>query len=219
MTGLRRLSLGRGLAMLLGVAGCEARREPATVVAERPSITALAVTILGEAKDSRLPSVREAIDHWNREAARLGLRVRLDSGILRSRPIPDDALQAASRAMPWGGLGLLRLRNSLADVPGAVVIVLGRSELISFAATSGTGRLGVIGLRPADRWPLSLPNTARNVVAHELGHVLGLQHNADANTLMCGRPAPCRPAAFSSPSPRFFPLLSKEEERLRQRWR
>jgi hypothetical protein len=65
---------------------------------------------------------------------------------------------------------------------------------------------------------LSLPNTLRNVTAHELGHVLGLRHNDDVASLMCGRPAPCRPAAFASDSAHFFPLTTIDKNRLRKRW-
>ncbi|MBK7831714.1 MAG: matrixin family metalloprotease [Gemmatimonadetes bacterium] len=67
-------------------------------------------------------------------------------------------------------------------------------------------------------WPLSLPNTVRNVIAHELGHVLGLEHNGDATTLMCGRPASCRPVDFASGNARFFPLTAEDERRLTRRW-
>ena len=55
---------------------------------------------------------------------------------------------------------------------------------------------------------------ARNVIAHELGHAIGLRHNADATKLMCGRPAPCRPDAFAADTPRYFPLTAEEKARL-----
>ena len=210
------------MAALLAVTACGVgdSAPAATRAREQPGAsTTLRVTIICRADDSRVPVVREALAHWNTEAARLGLRVHLDSATLVSGPLPEDALRAAGRAMPWRALGILRLRTALTSVEGDVVIALSRADLISFGVTTGTGRVGVIGLRPADRWPLSLPNALRNVVAHELGHVLGLEHNADATTLMCGRPAPCRPSAYESDRARFFPLTASDEMALRKRWR
>ena len=47
---------------------------------------------------------------------------------------------------------------------------------------------------------------------------LGLSHNADPRTLMCGRPAPCRPDSFASTTVRLFPLTLSDERQLRERW-
>jgi hypothetical protein len=182
--------------------------------------TSLRVTILGDPRDPRVGPAREALGHWNGELARLQLGVRLDSGTVASGPLPEDALRAASGAKrtPWGWWADARLRATLDPVPGDIVVALSRTDLISFSVPWSTGHKGVVGLRRSDIRPLSLPNTVRNVVAHELGHVLGLSHNADSTTLMCGRPAPCRPAAFASDSAHVFPLTADDERSLRRRW-
>ena len=80
----------------------------------------------------------------------------------------------------------------------------------------GRGHKGIAIIRRPDVPPLSLPNVARNVIAHELGHVLGLPHTSDPALLMCGRPAPCRPAVFQSETKVFFPLTDSERRLLAQ---
>jgi hypothetical protein len=52
--------------------------------------------------------------------------------------------------------------------------------------------------------PLTLPNVAHNVIAQQLGRAIGLSDNADPTTLMCGRPALCRPDLFASDRPLVF---------------
>jgi matrixin len=69
-----------------------------------------------------------------------------------------------------------------------------------------------IGVQTDRSEPLTFPNVARNVVAHELGHTLGLAHNGNTPTLMCG---PCQHTVYRSDEPRFFPLTPQEREQLR----
>jgi hypothetical protein len=207
------------LLLLAATVGCRESRVDAATLEHTATGIRLHVTILGHATDARVAPIREALAHWNSELLRLGRTVQLDSGSERDRSVSDEILRAASGEVAFGyGPAISRLRSSLSGVPGDIVIALSDTDLISFGIPWRAGGQGVVALRRADIPPLSLPNTVRNVVAHELGHVLGLPHNTDATTLMCGRPAPCRPAVFASDSVHFFPLTPSDERLIRERW-
>jgi hypothetical protein len=177
------------------------------------------VVIFGDSTDARLAPAREAIHFWSGELRRLDRRLRFDSGTVRINHIPDDVARAAqSEVLFGGGPATNRLLEQLTDVPGDIVVILTNTDLISFSVPWRRDRKGVAAIRRGDVWPLSLPNTVRNVTAHEIGHVLGLAHNRDSTTLMCGRPASCRPSVFVSDVARFFPLTSGDERFIRSRW-
>jgi hypothetical protein len=179
--------------------------------------TALGVTVIGSSADPRADAVEEAVAFWNRELSRLGVDVRFGKVRFTDGEAADRLLNELER-------GKLDLRSDdglpelLRPIPGDVVVALPDAKLTSFGTPWSPKSKGFVALRRADTAPLSLPNVARNAAAHELGHVLGLDHNDDATTLMCGRPAPCRPDAFASDTPRFFPLKAEEERRLRSLW-
>src|SRR5215470_2578532 len=145
------------------------------------------VLIAGQSGDARVPLVRAAVAHWNGILAGIGSGFRL---------------------------GPVSFGGSAAGQSGAIVVVLSDGDFISHVNRLPGGDGAVALIRNANGPPLSLPNVARNVIAHELGHAIGIGHNSDPALLMCGRPAPCRPPLFASQTARYFPLSGAERSRL-----
>jgi hypothetical protein len=172
------------------------------------------ITVVSPAGDSRLRAVDEAVAFWNRTLDEIGSGFRLGAVTRMVRPIPEEALQLLSASVLSGRGRTVNFPAALRDLPGDITIFLAESEFVSFASPFNENFKKVIGIRGTSFPPMSLPNVPRNVVAHELGHAIGLQHNSDPTMLMCGRPARCRPHLFRSDQPRVFPLTGDERHRL-----
>ena len=173
------------------------------------------ITVVSPAGDSRLQAVDQAIAFWNRTLAEIGSGFRLGSLTRVARPIPEDALQLLSAEVVGGRGRSANIPPALLDSPGDLTIVLAESAFISFASPPfDENSKRIVGIRGTSAPPMNLPNVPRNVIAHELGHAIGLGHNSDPTTLMCGRPASCRPDLFRSDEPRMFPLTEDEKHRL-----
>jgi hypothetical protein len=178
----------------------------------------LSVTVVGaDSSDPRWRAAEEAVAFWNQQLTEAGVDVRLGPITRLVQPVPDDALRKLSTAV-LGSRFEPDIPEELRRIPGEIVVALSTDDLISFGIHWRPDRKGLVGMRRADIPPLSLPNVPRNVVAHELGHVLGLKHNSDPANLMCGRPAPCRPSVFASERDQFFPLTSLDMATLRTQW-
>jgi Matrixin len=163
------------------------------------------ITVVGRADDPRLSVVRDAVEFWNRAFALLPTRFRFGRITRIDGSVSEQDLENARDTEKPG---------AFASYPGDLVIVLSDADFVSF--TSHIGDRMLVAIKNGSTSPLNLPNVLPNVIAHELGHALGLQHNSDPSTLMCGRPSPCRPAAFLSDSPRMFPLTPADLARLRE---
>jgi hypothetical protein len=205
------------LCLLLAVpatAGCQSTPAPAGRDALRvPWAKVPAVLILSPADDPRIPLAHQAIDFWNRTFAELGSGFRLGAVSHQTGSIPVEELRALSASILSPTM-VLALPESVRELPGDLVMVLSNGDFVSFAARWPSAQRALVGIRSDRLYPLTLRNVTRNLIAHELGHAIGLGHNDDPAALMCGRPAPCRPDAFASAVERYFPLTSAERSRL-----
>lgn len=175
------------------------------------------VILMPAPADARLAATREALAFWNRTLAELGLAARLvETALVRQSPATRPLENYAQRL--WRQAGRIsagqrgpRAPRELLDLPGDVVVLLSRQHLMSFAwPVDGTDKYFVaIGTRTDD--PASNPVAARNVVAHELGHALGLVHNDYPAALMC---SPCRSSLIAAYKQRFLPLTPADRARL-----
>jgi hypothetical protein len=177
---------------------------------KRPS-----VLIVAPDGDSRIQAAHDAIDFWNRTFAGLGTPFRFGPVAQAAGTLSETELRAMSDKV-LSRTGPPELTATVRAFSGDVIILLSNGDFTSFAARWLDEGRALVGIRTQSTRPLSLPNVTRNVIAHELGHAIGLGHNGDPAMLMCGRPAPCRPDAFASRTERFFPLTETEKAELRR---
>jgi hypothetical protein len=175
-----------------------------------------AIIILGAADDPRVPLIRDAVAFWNGVMLEISSPFRLREATVAQNPIPEMELKKLSEITVGGLAGKFPMPDGVRSAPGDMVIALADIDFVSFAARWPDENKALVAIKSHKAWPLTLPNVMRNVIAHEIGHAIGLFHNADPAMLMCGRPAECRPELFRSDGARYFPLTEQDRNDLRR---
>jgi hypothetical protein len=174
------------------------------------------VVLVSPENDSRIQATYEAIDFWNHTFAQISTSFRLGSVTRTAEKLPANQIALLSQNL----LARSDLSN-IREMSGDLILVLSDENFISFAyGLPSDSRIldgkVLVAIKSQKIFPLTLPNVTRNVIAHELGHAIGLNHNSDPTKLMCGRPASCRPNLFESKQAKFFPLSDEEKTILKK---
>jgi hypothetical protein len=180
-----------------------------------PAAAAGRVLVLSPAdEDARIVRVREAVAYWKDVFAELGLEPPfVDAGVA--------IYPAGARAIENFAWQISRLAGRLPDdaekpppprellaIDADVVVLLSTQPLLPFARPLGEPGRYLVAIPRALHSDDSGADS--NVIAHELGHVLGLRHGADPGALMC---EPCL-TTEKNDEKKFRPISTADRARL-----
>jgi hypothetical protein len=163
---------------------------------EEPRARSVAV-LSADASDPRIAATRRAVRFWNETLAAMRLTPRFAEPVLLVVPETLEAVETYARLISldqrrlFAGAAGPPAPSALTDLPGDVLVLLSTQRIVSFAwPLAGAGGEGVhryfLAIRTDRVPPLANPGVTHNVIAHELGHTLGLTHNGTPTMLMCG---------------------------------
>jgi hypothetical protein len=179
------------------------------------------ITVVSAADDGRMSAVSEAIRYWNEEFLNLGSSFRLGRVTYVNRVVPADDLRRLGRLVESKlalnefrrlvnpRSGQIDLPESVRQLNGDVIVALSDGVFKSYTYVPTPAMKILVAIR---RFEVAASSGAANVIAHEFGHVIGLGHNKDAVSLMCGTGVPWCHSTY--PVDGFLPLTSDEKRKL-----
>lgn len=168
------------------------------------------VVVVSDVNDARLPAVYDAVRFWNDTFLSLGSPFHFGPVNHVAEAIPYDEIRQYRWLIDlseWS-TGWYDLSLRVANIQGDVIVALSDGPVSSAARFASSHRVLVIvrKFQIYDTRPPTTLNGAQDTIAHELGHAIGLGHNADPTSLMC---SPCHFAEREG-----FSLLTDDEKRL-----